>query len=53
LNEEVKKDDEHDSDTDDYDEFYNDKSFLNTNLAKNTGQRGTHQAAFDPNNVDT
>ena len=46
---------EAESDTDDYDEFYNDKSFLNTGMAKsgqNYGQRGTYQG-FDQNAVDT
>ena len=32
YNEEGKK--ENESDTDDYDEFYNDKSFMNTGMAK-------------------
>lgn len=47
----MKKD--HDSDTDDYDEFYNDKSFLNTGMAKSGGQRANYQPSFDQANVDT
>jgi hypothetical protein len=54
YNEEAKQK-ENESDTDDYDEFYNDKSFLNTGMAKsgqNYNQRGTYQG-FDQNGVDT
>lgn len=41
------------SETDDYDEFYNDKSFMNTGMAK-SGQnyRATYQG-FDQNAADT